>query len=210
MRRLAPPNQKLALLQTFVFLVPIVGEKSRILSSAEFESRNTVALARALLGKSLVVTRADGSREAHAITETEAYDGPDDLACHASKGRTRRTEPMFGPAGHWYVYLVYGMHEMLNLVTGPIGYPAAILIRAVSNISGPGRVTKRLGIDRRLNALPAVPATGLHVEDGGFAFPDARVEATPRIGVAYAGPDWSQRLYRFVAKEVASAKRKGK
>ena len=170
------------------------------LSPSDFASGDTVRLARELLGKHLVVSLADGSTRALAVTETEAYDGPDDLACHASKGRTRRTEVMFGPAGHWYVYLIYGMHEMLNLVTGPADYPAAVLIRAVEGISGPGRLTKQLGIDRRFNAAPATVATGLHLEDRGLRFGDHEVAATPRIGVNYAGPDWSKRPYRFVVK----------
>ncbi|MDQ8188200.1 DNA-3-methyladenine glycosylase [Pelagicoccus sp. SDUM812002] len=169
------------------------------LSADYFHSSDTVALARNLIGKTLVVVNADGSGSRFQITETEAYDGPEDLACHASKGRTARTEVMFGPAGRWYVYLIYGMHEMLNLVTGPEDYPAAILIRGLEGMSGPGRLSKRLGIDRRFNALPATPQTGLYLEDGA-KIPDGQVSATPRIGVDYAGPDWSQRPYRFVVK----------
>ncbi|EDY84391.1 DNA-3-methyladenine glycosylase subfamily [Verrucomicrobiia bacterium DG1235] len=172
---------------------------SAYLTAANFQSTDTVTLARNLIGKQLVTTDPNGNRQAYPITETEAYDGPDDLACHASKGRTQRTEVMFGPAGHWYVYLVYGMHEMLNLVTGPADYPAAILIRGVEGISGPGRLTKRLGIDRRFNAKPATPTTGLHLEDAP-PIPDSQILATPRIGVDYAGPDWSQRPYRFLLK----------
>lgn len=165
-----------------------------------FASRDTVRLARELLGARLVATDPDGARSARRIVQTEAYDGPDDLACHASKGRTPRTAVMFGPPGHWYVYLVYGMHEMLNLVTGPPDYPAAILIRGLEGVVGPGRLTKRLGIDRRFNALPATPQTGLHLEVGGPPPTPEQIESTPRIGVDYAGPDWSQRPYRFLLK----------
>ncbi len=172
---------------------------ARILPPESFTSPDTISLARDLIGKVLVVAADDGSESRFPITETEAYDGPEDLACHASKGRTARTEVMFGPAGNWYVYLVYGMHEMLNLVTGPEDYPAAILIRGLEGVSGPGRLTKRLGIDRRFNALPATRQTGLYLENGP-KIPDAQVIATPRIGIDYAGPDWSQRLYRFVVK----------
>ncbi|MCL4169113.1 UNVERIFIED_CONTAM: hypothetical protein GTU68_061314 [Idotea baltica] len=172
-----------------------------ILKPKAFVSHDTVKLARQLLGKFLV--KGD---EAWLVTEVEAYDGPDDLACHASKGRTARTEVMFGRAGVWYVYLIYGIHEMLNLVTGPEGYPAAILIRGVAGVSGPGRLTKRLKIDRRFNGQTVATSSGLHLEDRGCAFSDDEVEATPRIGVDYAGPDWSQRPYRFVVKrEVESA-----
>lgn len=165
----------------------------------DFSSRDTVGLARSLLGKYLVL-EADGGNRAIAITEVEAYDGPEDLACHASKGRTRRTETLFGPPGHWYVYLCYGAHEMLNLVTGPVDYPAAILIRGLVEVSGPGRLTKRLGIDRRFNARPLSKETGLWLEDRGLEYSDAEVEATPRIGVDYAGEDWANRPYRFVLK----------
>jgi len=132
------------------------------------------------------------------ITEVEAYDGPEDLACHASKGRTHRTEPLFGPPAHWYVYLCYGIHEMLNLVTGPEDYPAAILIRGLEDVSGPGRLTKRLGIDRRFNAKPSDSGTGMWLEDRGARFESSKIRSTPRIGVDYAGEDWALRPYRFV------------
>lgn len=134
------------------------------------------------------------------ITEAEAYDGPEDLACHASKGKTKRTEVMFGSAGAWYVYLIYGMYEMLNLVTGPKDYPAAILIRGVVGISGPGRLTKRLGITRDVNGLQAGPGVGLHLEDRGLSFDDSQIEITPRIGVDYA-KEWALKPYRFVLKK---------
>ena len=107
-------------------------------------------VALALLGKTLV--RRRGKRlEAFGITETEAYIGPEDLACHAARGRTQRTEVMFGPAGRFYVYLVYGMHWMLNVVTGEVGHPAAVLIRGAGAIEGPGRLTKALAITGDLN-----------------------------------------------------------
>ena len=169
------------------------------LVEADFRSRDTVALARSLIGKHLVMGKG-GEVLAFSITEAEAYDGPDDLACHASKGRTKRTETLFGPPGHWYVYLCYGVHEMLNLVTGPIDYPAAILIRGLKEVSGPGRLTKHLGIDRRFNSRMASLETGLWLEDRGSRINDLIIEATPRIGVNYAGNDWANRPYRFVLK----------
>ncbi len=173
----------------------------RRLVEADFVSPNTVALARELLGKYLVV-RLDAQERSHLISEVEAYDGPEDLACHASKGRTRRTEPLFGRSGCWYVYLCYGIHEMLNLVTGPVGYPAAILIRGLDAVSGPGRLTKQLGIDRRFNAKPAAMETGMWLEDRGVHVCDSEVQSTPRIGVDYAGEDWANRPYRFVWKGI--------
>ncbi len=131
------------------------------------------------------------------ITEVEAYDGERDLACHAAKGRTRRTETLYGPGGHWYVYLCYGVHEMLNLVVGPPGWPAAVLIRGVDGISGPGRLTRALGIGRSLDGAAAQPASGLWLEDRGGNAALRRIRASRRIGVDYAGPVWAGKLWRF-------------
>jgi DNA-3-methyladenine glycosylase len=169
----------------------------RIVRPAEFQGRNTPVLARWLLGKVLVRTLASGERLESMITEVEAYHGESDLACHASKGRTPRTEVMYKPGGCWYVYLCYGVHEMLNLVTGPADYPAAVLIRGVSAISGPGRLTKRWQIGRSLNAATAAPGSGLHVEDHGLKVSRGRIKSGPRIGVDYAGPVWAAKPWRF-------------
>jgi len=159
-------------------------------------SRDTVALARSLLGKYLVRLTQEGVRAAR-ITEVEAYDGEADRACHARNGRTARNAVMYGPGGRWYVYLCYGMHEMLNLVTGPAGYPAAILIRGVDGASGPGRLTKALGIDRNLNGAACVPESGLWIEDRGGEVPPEAIRALPRVGVDYAGPKWAAMPWRF-------------
>ena len=169
---------------------------ARVIKAKEFQGKNTVALARWLLGKALVRTTARGSAM-HLITEVEAYHSERDLACHASKGRTKRTEVMYGAGGVWYVYLCYGVHEMLNLVTGPADHPAAVLIRGLQNISGPGRLTKQLGIDRQLNGLRAHPESGLHLVDLGLKIPRGQLQATPRIGVNYAGPVWAKKPWRF-------------
>jgi DNA-3-methyladenine glycosylase len=168
----------------------------RVIPPVEFEQRNTATVARWLLGKVLVKLSAHG-REIHRITEVEAYHGESDLACHASKGRTKRTEVMYQSGGRWYVYLCYGVHEMLNLVTGPAGQPSAVLIRGLEGISGPGRLTKRLGITRVFNNEPAAPGSGLHVEDDGWVVPRGRVRCGPRIGVDYAGPEWAAKPWRF-------------
>ncbi len=157
-----------------------------------------LVVARNLLGASLCRRWEDGREVRLCITETEAYIGPEDAACHASKGKTVRTAPMFGPSGHWYVYLCYGIHWMLNLVTGPEGYPAAVLLRGAGHIFGPGRLTRFLQIDRRFNALPATHEKGLWLEEGR-AVPEEDVLVTPRIGVAYAG-SWAERPFRFVWK----------
>lgn len=165
---------------------------------------DTVSHARALLGRWLCVRAADGGVRRVRITETEAYHGPEDRACHAAKGRTARTEVMFGPAGRWYVYLCYGIHEMVNLVTGPADWPAAVLIRGVEGLTGPGRVTRGLGIGRELNGTPAASGDGVRVaawieatsaEDEPVS--PADVLAGPRVGVDYAGLEWAAKPWRF-------------
>jgi DNA-3-methyladenine glycosylase len=171
---------------------------SRILPASTWRTPDTVAHARALLGKHLVRRFDDGREEARVITEVEAYHGEHDLACHACRGRTKRTEVMYAAGGVWYVYLCYGIHEMLNLVTGPRDEPAAVLIRGLEGTSGPGRLTKALGITRALNGALAAKISGLWVEDRGIVVPDQRVLTTARIGVGFAGPVWAQKPWRFV------------
>ncbi len=161
-----------------------------------FFNRPTVEVARDLIGKTLVRRFPDGTQTALRITETEAYDGPLDLACHAAKGRTPRTEVMYGPAGHFYVYFIYGIHWLLNVVTGPEDFPSAVLIRAVEGISGPARVTKALKIDKSFYGKPVVPESGLWFEDRGEKV--RKIKATPRIGVDYAGEEWAGKEWRFV------------
>ncbi|MHC5012377.1 MAG: DNA-3-methyladenine glycosylase [Planctomycetota bacterium] len=163
----------------------------------EYFSGTALQTAPRLLGKVLVARRGQ-ARMALPITEVEAYGGLRDLASHASRGPTPRNRPMFGPPGRWYVYFVYGMHWMLNVVTGPEGMPSAVLIRGAGDIVGPARLTKHLGVDKAFDAEPASRATGLWIEDRGWHVPRRRIRRTPRIGVAYAGPDWSARPYRFV------------
>lgn len=170
----------------------------RILKAKEWESSDTVSHARALIGRVLATRNPEGRLIRRRIVETEAYDGAADLACHASKGRTSRTAVMFGGSGVWYVYLCYGVHEMLNLVTGPADHAAAVLIRGVEGAIGPGRLTKALGIDRRFNARSATTETGLWVEDDGWRLgPLESITAGPRVGVAYAGPEWAAKPWRF-------------
>ncbi len=162
-----------------------------------FFDRPADRVARELLGASLVVRAADGWLTRHVVFETEAYLGAQDLACHGSRGLTKRNATMFGPAGHWYVYLCYGMHWMLNVVTGGEGVPAAVLIRGVGEHVGPGRLTKALGIDRSFDGQPATRLTGLWLEAVEAAVPRRLIERTPRIGVGYAG-EWAEKPLRFV------------
>lgn len=184
-----------AIVQSARFAGPAVTIMKPKILPPEFFNRPTLEVAKDLLGKVLVRRHPDGSETRLRITEVEAYDGPDDKACHASKGRTPRTEVMFGDAGHFYVYLCYGLHWMLNIVTGPSGYPAAILIRGLDSLSGPARLTKALHIDRTLNTLPATPDSGLWFEDPGKKV--GKIKVTKRIGVDYAG-EWKDKEWRFV------------
>ena len=153
-------------------------------------ARPVLEVAPELLGKYLVMGSQSGM-----ITEVEAYDGPEDKACHASKGLTDRTKVMFGPAGYWYVYLCYGMYWMLNIVTAQEGYPSAVLLRGVGEFDGPGKLTKAFGIDGSFNAEVADPLSGLWIEDRGTVVD--RYDCTPRIGVDYA-KEWKDKPYRFV------------
>ncbi len=163
-----------------------------------FFNRNAVLVAQALLGTYLVRRTRNGKIIRTMITEIEAYEGFEDKASHAHRGKTPRNAVMFGEAGHWYVYLCYGMHYMLNIVCGKSGYPAAVLVRGVEEISGPGRLTKALSIRKSLNAKAATPESGLWIEDRGVSIPKRAIVKTPRIGVAYAGPRWANKKYRFL------------
>jgi DNA-3-methyladenine glycosylase len=179
-----------------------------------FYEQKTVDVAKQLLGKYLVRKHPEGDAVGR-IVETEAYIGPQDLACHAAKGRTARTEVMFGQAGHAYVYFIYGFYNMLNLVTEKTDCPAAVLIRAVEPISGidlmkrrremdklrdlasgPGKLCLAFAIDRSLNGADLCNGV-LYVEDRGEPAP--KFNATPRIGVDYAGK-WKDKRYRFLVR----------
>jgi DNA-3-methyladenine glycosylase len=160
----------------------------------EFFARNTLVVARDLLGKYLVV-----GNKALMITEVEAYHGHNDLGSHARRGQTPGNTPMFGSPGTVYVYFTYGMHYMLNLVTEEEGYPAAVLIRGVEGINGPGRLTKFLKIDKRFNAKPLAKKTGIWIEDRNIKVEPRWIKKTPRIGIPYAG-EYIEKPWRFVLK----------
>ena len=165
----------------------------------EFFSRPTLTVARSLVGKYLVREQQTGTI-AGKIVEVEAYVGQKDQACHASKGRTARTEVMFGPPGISYVYLIYGMYHCLNVVTERVDFPSAVLIRAVDVdgdlIDGPGRLCRAFTIDRSLNQLDMTIGKSLWFEDRNHGVPRGAIGRYPRIGVDYAG-DWAKKLWRF-------------
>ena len=168
--------------------------------SLDWFGRDTLEVARDLLGK-VLVRELDGERLTGRLVEVEAYCGPHDLAAHSARGLTPRTRVMYGPPGHAYVYLIYGLHHCLNFVTRPEGEPQAVLVRAlqpgpgVGRASGPGLVCRALAIDRSLNGRPLVPPD-LYVADDGLQVDPASVVAGPRVGVAYAG-EWAERPWRF-------------
>lgn len=173
--------------------------KNNKILDLNFFNSSVLEICPQILGKHLVQKNNKYIKH-YIITEIEAYDGLQDLASHARFGKTKRNKPMFGPAGHFYVYLIYGMHWMLNVVTGPTNYPAAILIRSTKEISGPGKLTKALKIDKTLNNMPAEHQIGLWFESNNIKFNSNQIITTPRIGVNYAGPLWSKKNYRFVLK----------
>lgn len=175
-----------------------------------FYAQPTLNVARELLGKYLV-RWTDAGPIVGKIVETEAYVGPEDQASHASRGRTRRTEVMFGPPGFAYVYLIYGMYSCFNVVTEEEGYPAAVLIRAVEPVlpqppdrvhnrkslptNGPGKVCRYFAIDRSLNGVDLCGSL-LFIEDRGTTLAPEEIVTTTRIGVDYAGP-WKDKPWRF-------------
>ncbi|MDA0346750.1 MAG: DNA-3-methyladenine glycosylase [Verrucomicrobia bacterium] len=169
-------------------------DESKVIPNVFF-NRPVLEICPELLGHYLVIRLAEKVVRVE-ITEVEAYDGPMDLACHASKGRTARTEVLYGPAGTWYVYLCYGVHWLLNIVTGPVDYPSAVLIRGVGDWKGPGILTRMLGIDKRFNRQSAKPENGLWFEFNSERSRYYEYETSSRIGVGYAG-EWAAKPYRF-------------
>ena len=161
----------------------------------EFFRRDAVTVARELLGKTIVRRFENGETKRFVIVETEAYLGEEDLACHASKGRTPRTEIMYHNGGKIYVYLIYGMYWMLNFVTGDDAHPQAVLIRGVDNVIGSGRVGRLLQLDKSFYGEDLFVSDRLWVADS----PTIELfETAPRVGVDYA-KEWKDKKWRFIA-----------
>ena len=158
----------------------------------EFFHRPCLDVARELVGKVLV-----HNGQSLRISETEAYCGESDTACHAHKGRTKRTEVLYADAGTIYIYLCYGVHWLLNIITGDLDDPQGVLIRACVHAPGPGKLTKRLGITGELNRKSVVNSDVLWIEDDGFP---CEIETDKRVGIGYASQEDQDRLWRFKLK----------
>jgi DNA-3-methyladenine glycosylase len=162
--------------------------------TANFFERDVLEVAPDLLGK-YIARQHNGAVAMHRIVETEAYRGEEDLACHASKGRTPRTEVMYGRGGLIYVYLIYGMYYLLNFVTAAEGKPQAALIRGVEGASGPGRVGKLLKLDKSFYAEDLATSTRIWLEDKNEPAPP--IKTAKRVGIDYAGA-WKSKPWRFM------------
>jgi DNA-3-methyladenine glycosylase len=163
--------------------------------SKEFFQRDVLQVAPDLLGKILVRKFSNGTIERFAITEVEAYSGNGDRACHASRGKTPRTEVMFREGGLVYVYLVYGIHWLLNIVTGKKDDASAVLIRGIEGVPGPGRVGKKLQLDKSFYGEDLAESTRIWIEDAGNK---VQYNTAPRVGVDYAGNHWASKPWRFI------------
>ncbi len=163
----------------------------------KFFRRDALEVAPDLVGKVIVRRLEDGTLLRERIAETEAYRGEEDKGCHASKGRTKRTEVLYGESGVIYVYLCYGMHWLMNVITGEKDFPQGVLFRAGEVHDGPAKLTKYLQVDGSFNGGSMSSSPDIWIEDDGFR-PD--IETAPRVGIDYAGDYWKDVPWRFIAK----------
>lgn len=173
---------------------PIKPLSGIIITERSFFTRDVLEVAPGLLGKVLAVKSENELISRYIISETEAYRGFDDKACHASKGHTPRTEIMFHRGGRLYVYFVYGMYWMLNIVTGMENDPQAVLIRGLKSCTGPGRVSKLLGIDRSFYGEDLIASKRIWIEESGIT---PAYKTGQRVGINYAGEIWKSKPWRF-------------
>ena len=159
-----------------------------------FYIRDVLEVAPQLIGKTLVVRTDENTFSRFQITEVEAYRGEEDKACHASKGRTARTEVMYHEGGKVYVYFVYGMYWMLNVVTGPEGEPQAVLIRGTDQHNGPGIFTREAGINRSFYGEDLTLSDRIWIEDSRNP---VKYNTGKRKGIGYSGKEWMNKLWRF-------------
>lgn len=162
----------------------------------EFFENDALVVAPKLLGKFLVVDRGKDLKKIK-ILEVEVYRGEEDKACHANKGKTKRNEIMYSSGGYLYVYLIYGVYWMLNIVTGKRGHPQAILLRALEGINGPGKITKTLGIDRSYYGENLTVSDRIWIEDNNE---NVEYFTAKRIGIDYAGEPWKDKPWRYILK----------
>lgn len=163
----------------------------------EFYKKSATLLAPELLGK-LLCRKIDDKILKYPITETECYYGEDDTACHASKGKTERTKILYEEGGLAYIYLCYGIHNLLNVVTGIKDFPEAVLIRGIKGFDGPGKLTKFLQIDRSLNGENLILSDKLWIEDSGIKY---AYRTSVRVGIDYATEEYRNKPWRFIAEE---------
>lgn len=164
----------------------------------KFYSNDAFKIAPKLLGKVLVRKLSNGELLRYRIIELEIYYGEEDSACHARYGKTERTSILYEKGGFSYVYLCYGIHYLLNIVTGKKGHPEAILIRGIEGYDGPGKLTKAMNITKDLNKIDLSISEELWIEDDGFR---ARFHTTPRIGIDYASEPYRSIKWRYVMDE---------
>jgi DNA-3-methyladenine glycosylase len=160
-----------------------------------FFLRDVLEVAPDMLGKILVRNFSDGRTGKYLITEVEAYRGGEDKACHANKGKTPRTEVMFREGGVVYVYLIYGIYWMLNIVTGEVNDSSAVLIRGLKDISGPGRVGKALQLNKSFYGEHLSESDRIWIENSNR---EVSYSAGPRVGIHYAGEPWVSKPWRFM------------
>jgi DNA-3-methyladenine glycosylase len=170
-------------------------ESALVTLHRDFYLRDVLEVAPELIGKFLILKNPGSPEQRFMITEVEAYRGREDKACHASKGRTSRTEVMFHEGGMIYVYFVYGIYWMLNIVTGKTDDPQAVLIRGVEGIAGPGRVTRELGIDGSYYGEDLTLSGRIRIADGGLTPPFV---TKPRVGIDYADEPWKSKYWRYM------------
>lgn len=169
----------------------------KMILTASFFERDCLEVAPDLVGKLICRIQSDGSVKKLRISETEVYRGVEDTACHAHKGRTKRTEVLYAPAGTLYVYLCYGVHWLMNVITGEIEQPQGVLIRACEGAEGPGRLTKALGITGEYTWQTVTQSKDLWFEDDGYC---PEICTAPRVGIGYASSEDQARLWRYIMK----------
>jgi len=162
---------------------------------SDFFCKDVLDVAPSLIGKYLVLKSSEGIEVKFKITETEAYRGEEDLACHASKGKTARNAVMYEKGGLIYIYLIYGMYWMLNFVTGEKDNPQAVLIRGIEGYDGPGKLSRFLKLDKSFHSENLAKSTRIWVESDGKEY---KYYTRPRIGIDYAGDKWKNIHWRFV------------